>query len=154
MITPLPPPGFQTWHDHISYKVRSMNPFRPLPPYTQSEVSVELREAARHIAIKSETESRLKWLRLLEELWPDLSKRLDRSFEDVLYNHIRQTDFPNESVQIQFTDESIMVFRNAFCLGVPPKDGGRDDLHVFSKRCGYHRFTVDAKDHIKIVRQH
>lgn len=152
MTTPPPPPGFQTWSQHIESKVRSMHPWRPLPPGSQPVVPEELRESARRWAIKSDTDQRLKWLKFMEEWWPDLSQRLNRTFEDVLYNRIRQTDYPNESVQIQFSEGSVMVFRNAFCLGTPPSDGCTDDLHVFSKHCGYHNFVVDEKDHIKIVR--
>lgn len=131
-----------------------MHPLRPLPADADKEISEEWLEGARLYAIKSETERLLKWLKFLEEWWPDLSQRVKRTFEDVLYKHILQTDFPSESVQIQFSDGSIVVFRNAFYLGIPPEDGGRDDLHVFSKHCGYHRFAVDSNDHIKIVRQH
>jgi hypothetical protein len=154
MTTPPPPPGFQTWSQHINYKVHSMNHLRPLPSDSELEVSEELLEIARRRGIKSETDRRLKWLNFLEEWWPDLSQRLNRTFEDVLYNHILQTDYPSESVQVQFSEGSVMVFRNAFCLGVPPEDGGKDDLHVFSKHCGYHRFVVGLDDHIKIVQQH
>jgi hypothetical protein len=154
MTTPPPPPGFQTWSQHINYKVHAMYPSRPLPPGTIPELPEEWREAARIGLIKSETDRHLKWLNFLEEWWPDLSQRLNRTFEDVLYNHILQTDYPSESVQVQFSEGSVMVFRNAFCLGVPPEDGCKDDLHVFSKHCGYHRFVVSENDHIKIVRQH
>lgn len=151
MTLPLPPSGFHTWQEHIVSTVHSNNPSKPVNAGVQEEVPDYEREYYRKQFIKSEIERLQKWLDFLDEWWPELSRRLERSFEDVLYNHILKTDHPDESVRVRFSDGSELVFKNAFYVGVPPSDGGRDDLHVFAKHCGYHRFVVDARDHISVV---
>lgn len=151
MTLPPPPNGFQTWQEHITYTVRSNNPSSPADAGVHQEVPDDEREYYRNQSIKSTIERHLKWLDFLDEWWPELSCKLERSFEDVLYNHILKTDHPDESVRVQFSDGSELVFKSAFYVGGPPSDGGRDDLHVFAKHCGYHRFVVDAKDHISVV---
>ncbi len=151
MTMPPPPIGFSTWREHIAYTVHSDNPLKPVDTGTHHEVPVHEREYCRQELIKSEVDRRRKWLEFLEEWWPELSPRLGRPFADVLYNHILKTDYPEESVRVLFSDGTELVFRNAFCLGHPPEDCGRDDLHVFSKHCGYHRFVVDAADRISII---
>lgn len=151
MTLPPPPNGFQTWQEHITYTVRSNNPLKHVDAGVHQEVPDYEREYYHQEIIKSTVERHLKWLDFLDEWWPELSRRLERSFEDVLYNHILKTDHPDDNIRIQFSDGSELVFKNAFCLGGPLPDGGRDDLHVFSKHCGYHRFVVDADDRISVI---
>lgn len=152
MTLPPPPPGYTAWKEHIISTAHGAHPPRDNPDKDPSqEVSDDERELARRWCIDSEIEQGLKWLDFLEEWWPQLSQRLGRTFEDVLYNRMCKDDYPDEGVHLQFQDGSEVIFRNAFSLGGPPPDYGRDDLHIFSKHCGYHRFVVDASDRISVI---
>ncbi len=152
MTLPPPPLGYATWKEHILSTAHAARPPRSNAVRDPNqEVSDEERELARRWCIDSEIERGLKWLNFLDEWWPQLSQRLGRTFEDVLYNGVNKADLTGEGVRIEFQDGSEVIFRNAFSLGGPPPDYGRDDLHIFSKHCGYHRFVVDATDRISVI---
>ena len=68
--------------------------------------------------------------------------KLGRSAEDIVENNLRATDFSDESVLIQYEDDSLLKFERAFYLGETPADGAIHRVAVFTEHCGYHEFWI------------
>jgi hypothetical protein len=61
------------------------------------------------------------------------------------------TDFPNESVHVEFEDGTDLTFRHAFYVGETPADGNIHRVAVFTEHCGYHEFWLGPSDQISAM---
>ncbi|MDD4941945.1 hypothetical protein [Rhodoferax sp.] len=90
----------------------------------------------------------MPWIGMLENWQMALSKRLERSAEDIVENSLLATDFSNASVRVQFEDGTDLTFRHAFYVGETPADGAIHRIAVFTEHCGYQEFWIGSSDRI------
>lgn len=92
----------------------------------------------------------MPWISVLENWQIPLSKRLGRSAEDIIESNLLATDFPNDSVHVEFEDGTDLRFRHAFYVGETPADGNIHRVAVFTEHCGYHEFWLGCQRRLNI----
>lgn len=151
MDTPPLPEGYNSW---LAYAVATMDvrgtcldrilDGEDTPPYDA------IRQAAQVELDDLLQKSALPGYRMLTNWQKQLSKRVARSVKDVVENGLLASEFPSESVHIQFEEGSELTFRRAFYLGDILTDGGIHRIAVFTEHCGYHEFWIGPEDRVSI----
>jgi hypothetical protein len=152
MDTPPPPENYSSW---LAYAIASMDVRSAcLDQIFDNEDAPSydaIREAAQAELDDLLKKSALPGYRMLNSWQKQLSKHVARSANDVIENGLLASDFPSESVHIQFEEGSELTFRRAFYLGDIPADGSINRIAVFTEHCGYHEFWVGPADQISIL---
>lgn len=152
MSTPTPPTEFKSWLDYAvaTMDVRGARLDRlfdeeDLP--SQYDVRAAAQEELNYLKQKTV----MPWISMLENWQIPLSKRLGRSAEDIIESNLLATDFPNDSVHVEFEDGTDLRFRHAFYVGETPADGNIHRVAVFTEHCGYHEFWLGPSDRISAM---
>lgn len=155
MSTPTPPKEFQSWLD---YSIATMDARGAYQDRIFDEGKIpsqdEIRAAAQEELDQLKQKSVMPWIRILDNWKTKLSKRLGRSEEAIVEDHLFATDFSEDGVHIYFEDGTDLTFRRAFYVGASPTDGAVYRVAVFTEHCGYHEFWIGPDDRIEAINHH
>lgn len=150
MITPTPPPDFQSWLDYAVATVDVRGAYLDrLFDENDSPSQDEIRTAAQEELDHLKAMAHLPGYRMLQSWRGALSKRLGRSAEAIIEDSLGPADFSADSVRVQFEDGTDLTFRRAFYVGETPADGAVHRVAVFTEHCGYQEFWIGPNDRIE-----
>jgi hypothetical protein len=152
MITPTPPPDFQSWLDYAVATLGTRWAYLGRDHCDDNRPSHDdVRTAAQEELDHLKAMAHLPGYRMLQDWRGALSKRLGRTAEAIIEDGLGAADFSADSVRVQFEDGTDLTFRRAFYVGETPADGAVHRVAVFTEHCGYHEFWIGPDDRIEAV---